>query len=114
MDEKIVSWFPHMCFWYNLKNTKKCEFALSINLIWNSIFDEKILQKKSENYTNTKYLDDLSKIDWKKYYFVLDDLTIKNAINKTLINTILDKCYIVYKDVWNYDSSSFIWIWKCY
>lgn len=109
----IISWFPHMCYWYNRENREKCQFALRVNLIGNSIFDEKIIQRPTENYSNLPYIENISSNNLGKYVFVLDDLTLKNAINKAFIERILSECPMIYRDIGNYNSSNFIWIWKC-
>lgn len=113
-DKKIISWFPHLCYWYNLDETEKCSYAININLIWNKSLEKDLIIQKNENYTNIKYINDLKEIkNINQYIFVLDDLTIKNAINKDLINDIINNCNMIYKDVWDYESSNFIWIWSC-
>lgn len=113
-EAKIVSWFPHICYWYNLKNTEKCKYSIRINLIWNKNIDKKLKKEQNESYTNVAFIDNLKDItNLKNYYFIIDDLTFKNALNKALINDIIKKCSMIYKDVWNYETSSFIWIWRC-
>lgn len=109
----IISWFPHMCYWYNIENREKCEFALRVNLIGNSIFDEKTIQKQTENYTNVPYIENISASNLGKYVFILDDLTLKNVINKSFVEKIISNCPMIYRDVGNFDSANFIWIWKC-
>lgn len=110
---KIISWFPHLCYWYNLDNISKCKYWININLLGNEKSNKKLLKKERDYYTNIELLNSFSDIDKKDYYFVLDDLTIKNAINKELINDIINNCFMFYKDIWNYESHNFIWIWKC-
>lgn len=112
-EAKIISWFPHMCYWYNRENNEKCEYALRVNLIGNDAFNEMIQQKTTENYTNISYIDDFSQIDISKYLFVFDDLTLKNALSKKLLEDVMKNCQMIYKDVWDYETANFIWIWKC-
>lgn len=112
-NTKIISGFPHMCYWYNRENTDVCEYALKVNLIGSHAFEQEMKQKNVENYTNVAYIDDFSQIDTSKYLFVMDDLTLKNTINKAFIREIITQCDMIYKDVWDYDSANFIWIWKC-
>lgn len=112
-EAKIISWFPHMCFWYNREDPKKCEFALRVNLIGKPTFNQAIMKRTIENYTAVKYIDSISELDIWNYLFVLDDLTLKNSVDDELINEIKEKCYMFYRDVWNYEHNNFIWIWKC-
>lgn len=113
-NKKIISWFPHLCYWYNLDEKEKCSYAININLIWNKNIDKNLIIQKNENYTNIEYINNLNEIKKiNQYIFVLDDLTIKNAINKELLNDIINNCNMIYKDVWDYEKSNFIWIWSC-
>jgi len=113
-DIKIVSWFPQLCFWYNLKNFKNCEYAINLNLIWDKKLIPILEKRKKDYYTNIEYIKSLNQLDNNKnYFFILDDLSIKNIINKELLNDIINNCTMIYKDIWNYETSSFIWIWSC-
>lgn len=112
-DMKIISWFPHMCFLYNVKNTWICEYALKVNLTGSTETLENIQSATNNDYTNTPYLNNLHNIDVTKYYFVLDDLTIKNAVHKDIIQNIKSNCNLIYSNKWNYEIENFIWIWKC-
>lgn len=112
-DTKIISWFPHMCFWYNSENFEKCVYALPMNLIWNTIFNEGIIKKGKENYTSIPYIEHFGQTDRKNYVFIFDDLTLKNTIAKDLVSQIISECPMIYKDVWNQQVENFIWVWKC-
>lgn len=113
-EEKVVSWFPHLCYWYNIKEFKKCEYAININLTWNKKINDSLLKREKENYSNIRYIRNLEELESNKnYFFVLDDLSIKNMVNKQLFNDIINNCTMIYKDIWNYETSSFIWIWSC-
>lgn len=113
-DEKIISWFPHICYWYNIRNFQKCEYAININLTWNKNNESYLEKRQRENYTNINFINDIKDLEKNKnYLFVLDDLSIKNMINKKLFDEINNNCALIYKDVWDYESSNFIWIWRC-
>jgi len=112
-DAKIISGFPHLCYWYNIKNIEKCEYSIKINLIWNKKVTETLNKQEKEYYSNIKSINNYTELDKNTHYFVLDDLTIKNAINKDIINDVINNCTMIYKDVWNYESSNFLWIWRC-
>ncbi len=113
-DSNIISWFPQLCYWYNINNTQKCKYAINVNLIWNKNLINELKELKYENYTNLEFINNLENIkNIENYYFLLDDLTIKNAINKNLIEDIIDKCDLFYKDIWNYESNNLLWIWHC-
>ncbi|MDP2090183.1 MAG: glycosyltransferase family 39 protein [Candidatus Gracilibacteria bacterium] len=110
----IVSGFPHLCYWYNLKNVDICKYGIKINLTGSKNLDKNIIDAKYENYTNISYLNDIKEIDnIEKYYFVLDDLTIKNSLNKQFINNIINNCQLIYKDIGNNEPSNFLGIWHC-
>lgn len=109
--KKIISWFPHLCYWYNINENEKCNYWIKINLIWTK---KNINNSENEIYTNTKYLNNLDELkDIENYVFVIDDLTLKNTENKELLNDIINNCTMIYKDVWDYQKSNFIWIWSC-
>lgn len=112
-EAKIISWFPHMCYWYNMEDTTKCEYALPMNLVWSLAFNESILKRGMENHTAIEYVDNFSEIDQEKYVFVFDDLTLKNTIAKDFVSQVISECSMVYKDVWNQQVENFIWVWKC-
>lgn len=112
-DIKIISWFPHMCLWYNSENFEQCAYTLPMNLIWNSTFNEGIIKRGRENYTAIPYIEHFGQIDKKNYVFIFDDLTLKNAIKKDFIHQVISECPMVYKDIWNAESENFIWVWKC-
>ena len=113
-EYKIVSGFPHICYWYNLDKKSKCEKAINVNLIWDQNLNNNLEKKQKENYINLEYINSLKEIkNIQNYLFVMDDLTIKNAVNKKLINDIINNCIIIYKDVWDYEVSNFLWIWSC-
>lgn len=109
--KKIISGFPHLCYWYNINEKEKCNFAIKVDLIWNNKIN---INSQNENYTNISYIKNLNEIkDLENYIFVIDDLTLKNGSNKELLNDIINNCTMIYKDVWNYEKTNFIWIWSC-
>lgn len=110
---KIISWFPHMCVWYNLDEKEKCAFALWVNLIGSERDELGMKALISERYTNIPYIWSLSSIKKEEYYFVLDDLTIKNALQKDIINEVLETCDLLLSDKWNGKEYNSIWLWKC-
>lgn len=112
-EAKIISWFPHMCFWYNREDRDKCAYALPMNLVGNSAFNKDILTRESEKYTAVKYIGDFWEIDTEKYVFIFDDLTLKNTLEKDFVNQVIFQCPMIYKDVWNHQPENFIWVWKC-
>lgn len=112
-DLKIVSGFPQMCYLYNIKNPSVCEYALNINLTGSKQTLQEIQKETFHNYTKTPYLKMMSQIEAENYYFVLDDLTLKNAVDVDVINYVKQNCEMIYSDVWNGESENFIWIWRC-
>lgn len=112
-DYRIISWFPHLCVWYNQNNSEICQYALRVDLIWHHKVHERILQKTHEQYTHIEYIKNIQYIDMKKHIFVIDDLTLKNAIDKQMIQYIKEKCILYYRDIWNAKEENFIWVWKC-
>ncbi|MBW7954905.1 hypothetical protein H3C61_03770 [Candidatus Gracilibacteria bacterium] len=112
-NDLIVSGFPHMCFWYNINDTSKCKYAIKVNLIGEKFSKNNFSNKITEDYTNTTYIENLNNIDYKKTLFVLDDLTIKNSINKKIIDEIKNNCLLIYSDLPGLEEYNFIGIWKC-
>ncbi|MDD2870878.1 MAG: hypothetical protein PHS49_02710 [Candidatus Gracilibacteria bacterium] len=114
IDYKIISGFPQLCYWYNINNIERCSYAININLLGENDLNDILNKNQKENYTNISYINNINDIEnLRLYFFVIDDLTLKNAINKDLIQQIKTKCTMIYKDIGNYETSNFIGIWKC-
>lgn len=115
LDNKwlIVSWFPQMCYWYNLDNKEKCKYGLRVDLVWTKSAKESVISRENDNYTNIELINDLNDIQKNNYYFVLDDLTITSAINKELVKDITENCDKIYEDKWDDNDYNYIWVWKC-
>lgn len=111
-DVKIISGFPHLCFWYNLPNTSRCSYGLRVDLAWQRN-TKQVHEDSTDGYVSVPYLDNLEDIRPNEYYFVLDALTIKNAPNKDIMTHIIDSCDLIYKNEWNAQPENFVGVWKC-
>jgi hypothetical protein len=113
INPKIVSWFPHLCAWYNLSNSWVCKYALKVNITWDKSYEDKLKIENRISYTNTPYLEKIDDLWWEEYYFVIDDLTMRNWLNREVINYVLAKCTKVYSDLWDNNYYDYIWVYKC-
>ena len=96
---KIISWFPMMCEWY-FWNKWECIYHLPVDYVWSPKSIKNTLDRWKDNYTKLPYLLNLNQLKkWKKYYFVLDDLSLKRTINKKLIKNIFNNWKIIF-DNW--------------
>ena len=86
-----------MCYWYNLPDVSKCAYGLRVNLSGQKDISG-FMNDSTDYYTNIPYLNE-SSTDYRNYYFVLDRLTIINALHKELIGFIIENCDKVYEDV---------------
>jgi len=105
----IVSWFWQICVWYKKTLNKKinCKYTLSVDLTWYPWRKKKLQKLKNDRYTWLEYFRNKN-ISW--FTFVLDDLTIRRALNKKMIDSIFKKCKLIYKSWKKYN---FIWVWQC-
>ncbi len=106
---KIISWFPHMCLWYQkILNWKfNCKYWLKVNLTGHLKSEEKLKQLKNDRYTWIRYFT------WNTYtwfVFVLDDLSLRMNLDKDLVWKVLKNCKLVYR---NWKRYNFIWVWDC-
>ncbi|MBS9775418.1 hypothetical protein KGV52_01750 [Candidatus Gracilibacteria bacterium] len=99
-NAEVISGFPVLCEWY-FGEKGNCSYALAVDYVGDKEknFQEKILKRGKDNYTNLKYLyslDDLK--DGKTYYFVIDKLTKTNIIQKEVMKKLEEKGEIIYKN----------------
>lgn len=112
-DYEVVSWFPHLCYWYNISNPWVCKYWLRVNLTWHPDNVQTLRESHKWNYTWIPYLEDFDSLDLSKTYFVLDNLTMKSAINRELIEYILSSCQLKYEDKGDWQKYNLITLWKC-
>lgn len=111
IQKPIITWFPHLCIWYNLNNKNICKYALMVNFVWDATRNKFLMKKKVDRYTWIPYIDNIK--DYSKYYFVLDDLTIKWALQQDIIKHIFENCQIIYSLQQNNKKYNFIWVFDC-
>ncbi len=97
--QEIISGFPMMCEWYYAKKWK-CLYHLPVDYVWSKQAQKRTLERWKDNYTWIKYLLNLEQLEkWKKYYFVLDNLSIQRAISQNIIKEIFKSGKIIF-DNW--------------
>jgi hypothetical protein len=98
-NSKIISWFPMMCEWYYWKKWK-CLYHLPVDYVWSQKSIKATLARWKDNYTKIPYLLDLNQLkNWKKYYFIMDALSLHRIINKDILKNILKNWKIIF-DNW--------------
>jgi len=103
-NSKIISWFPMMCEWYFWKKWE-CIYHLPVDYVWSPESVKHVLERWKDNYTKLPYLLNLDQLEkQKKYYFVLDDLSIKRTIGKNILKELFDNWKIIFDDWIKYNN----------
>lgn len=110
-ENKIISGFPHICFWYNLENKDICEYSFRVDLTWIPWTKEKLKEETNHNYTNTPYINNISQIN--NQIFVIDDLTFRMLVDVDILEYVIKNCDKIFEDLWDWNKYNSIQVYKC-
>ena len=112
-NPQIISWFPHLCYWYNKENTSKCKYALPVNMTWRESSKESLLSSEYERYSGVPYIHELnkSKFEWKQV--VLDNMSMNMLIHSDIRDYILENCENTRNSTAEGKRYNQIGVWEC-
>lgn len=108
--KNVISWFPILCDWY-YSDRGKCTHAIRVDMVHDWTL-QRLMEAKTEAYTESPYVDDLSELDSWIYYFVIDDLTKNsNTINEHLYTQIAQYWKKIFEDWVSYNKILVALLW---
>ena len=108
--KNVISWFPVLCDWY-YSDRWKCTHAIRVDMVHDWTL-QRLMEAKTEIYTRTPYVDDLSELNSWIYYFVIDDLTKNsNTINEHLYTQIAQYWKKIFEDWVSYNKILVALLW---